>query len=152
MSRPIKFRGKELGSEEWAHGYYIVQPMSNGENGHYIFDGEYEVRVDPETVGQYTGLQDRNGKEIYGGDIIQFEDVDEDGYEYKEGYDFTNRATVTFEDGRITLDEFMDTNSGVVEELNDHEETWSVIQNSEVIGNRWDHPHLLKGDDTDATT
>ena len=98
------------------------------------------IEVDPETVGQYTEAE---GK--YEGDIIEFEDMGEEGYEYKEGYDFTNRAVIVFENGRFTLDEFMDTNSGLVEELDDHEGTYLVIQHGKVIGNRWDSPELLGG-------
>lgn len=84
------------------------------------------------------------GKEIYEGDILKFEDMGEEGYEYKEGYDFINRAVVVFEDGRFTLDKFIDCNSGVVEELNDYEELINTIQNSEVIGNIYENPELLE--------
>lgn len=142
--REYKFRGKRIDNGEWVYGNLLTYFNKPAIQDYAQTNGEIFL-VDPDTVGQYTGLKDRNGKEIYEGDIIQFEDMGEVGYEYKEGYDFINRAIVTFENGRFTLDEFMDTNSGVVEELADHEETYSVIKHSEVIGNRWDNPDLLEG-------
>lgn len=133
MKREIKFRAWDSETKEMSYDFLSVGWLRVSIESPYV------------ELMQYTGLKDRNGKEIYEGDIIQFEDMGEEGYEYKEGYDFINRAIVTFENGRFTLDEFMDTNSGVVEELADHEETYSVIQHSEVIGNRWDNPDLLEG-------
>ena len=69
MNRTIKFRGKSIYSEEWLYGYlvkieedrYAIIPNLNDiEIGKSI--GMYEVH--PETVGLFTGLCDKNGKEI----------------------------------------------------------------------------------------
>ena len=105
-----------------------------------------ECIVSADTICQYTGLTDKNGNKIWENDIVQFEDTGEEGYEYKEGYDFVNRAMVEFAEARWSLTDFIDTNSAVVDEMYNHVEFMDLWQYCEVIGNIFDNPELLKGE------
>ena len=125
--REYKFRGKRIDNSEWVYGSYTHCQDGEGHTSIIPFRANYHVPVDPETVGQYTGLSDRNGKEIYEGDEVRFDDTYTTDNPIQEGI-------VGFGNASFYID------SGYTKHYR-----W-IDYECEVIGNRWDNPDLLEGE------
>lgn len=147
MVREILFRGKRLDTGEWIEGYYAKQSnhacfAHELKHQHFIFEdvfldfnlgGLQEFEVVPETVGQYTGLTDKNGKKIFEGDIAKFRRFENNYigkiiFNYKTaGFEFRWDVLVVAFGEKAT-----------------YTANLSVCDEIEVIGNIYDNPELLK--------
>ena len=152
--REILFKAKRIEDGEWIEGSlidldidsgycYIVPPYKQASTlpiGFLITDG-MELVI-PETLCQFTGLCDKNGKKIWEGDIISYQRDNDD-------CPFPNKDTkkrfgkVFYQGFRSTFAIGMGRNGS--RSIND--DLWKYVQNGnrvEVIGNRFDNPELLQ--------
>lgn len=153
--REIKFRGRNY-CGLWMYGYLMPTPkpiihlddkfsICVSTSGLMSVD-RVNYEVETHTIGQFTGLHDKNGKEIYEGDIVKNKEVGGYGLEYigvvryyeedcRFGIDttITNKFTkrLLFTDGECSF--------------NDGHCTIEYYNEYEVLGNIFDNPELLKG-------
>ena len=140
--REIKFRGSGIRGPK---GCMIYGDLRNSQGDFYIYpiDSRSAYEVKPETIGQYTGLKDKNGKEIYEGDILR-------GNEYPFNCDGVDNyyAEIVWADNvcgfyRITHKKPNSTVRGIScgnwSQLDEED-----MESFEVIGNIHDNPELIK--------
>lgn len=143
--REILFRAKALYDGRWVYGSfvhagkeYIILPENVERMGGAEFSMGY--LVDPETVGQYTGLNDKNGKRIFEGDLVK---------PYDDEYD---KAVIEFHNGRFCVCYYgtlgMQMEYGWDETAGGYGlcecEELQYCEDEEVIGNIHDNPELLE--------
>ena len=125
MNREIKFRGKSKKTDKWIYGYYFknrgidfIAPdeFANGKTWE-----DYEV--DSDSVMQFTGRYDKNGREVYEGDVLRFYDED-----------IPSDVVFAFVDGALMA---------VYTSALDVRSSWPV-NDMVMIGNIHDNPELLK--------
>lgn len=143
--REILFRGKRLDNGEWEEGDLLrAKWYLNDVDHHFIFtDAEAfpanefigYAEVLPETVGQYTGLKDKNGKRIFEGDVVA-----------QSWYDFNEPTDDSF--GEVCFCEcdcsfsVLDFNKKSIMSMG---HGFSYHYEVEIIGNIHDNPELLRG-------
>ena len=133
--REILFRGKKLDDGKWVQGYCYELEKDKPMISSCVKREAYEVQ--PETVGQFTGLTDKNGKKIFEGDIVHA--VYQVGYVGCKNIDF-GIGVVKYRDSyyggaSYQIDIIGDSGSRVF--------TASLENGVEVIGNVYDNPELL---------
>lgn len=132
--REILFRGKRKDCNEWEIGDYSKYHHSYGIISHYINGFEYEVY--PETVGQYTGINDKNGNRVFEGDIVALDERVKMLFNINDGV-----GVVDYRGGEFYVKTFF-VKSTTIDTLNALI-TYDDILRGEVIGNIYDNPELL---------
>lgn len=140
MNREIKFRGKMLDSNDWVYGFYMLWPKLAFKNKIYCDDINKLIDVNPETVGQFTGLHDKNGKEIYEGDIVK---ITENILKQKVIRLRPITADIEWSEECLTYTLITTSVKDAFESLADYLDEYDI----EVIGNIFENPELLGGKD-----
>lgn len=127
--RTIKFRGKRVDNGEWVNGYLHL-PIG-GENMMIQVSNTDSFGVIPDTVGQFTGLLDKNSKEIYEGDVVVL----------RRGVkNISNTQTIEWCSHASSF-------VRVIDDMDAHFISEADMNLYEVIGNIHENPELLKQND-----
>lgn len=157
--REILFRGKRTDNGEWIEGCFLDK------NNIGIFyddteESDCSVHIFPvvsKTVGQYTGLTDKNGKKIFEGDIVQhltYDDFDCQSVvkfgEYKQdgsGGEYGARNCLGFyvEVDNFTCPDWCENEPECFSDYQKQQNILEIANKCEVIGNIHDNPELLEG-------
>ena len=128
----ILFRGKRIDNCEWVEGYFVNLWLVHYQKHQPIITDNNAVSydIDLSTVGQYTGLTDKNGKKIFEGDIMAF-----------TAYGFDYVGTVEFADGSFSI---------MCEHTSPFLDQAVSKHGAYIIGNMHDNPELLEGFNKEA--
>lgn len=138
--REILVRGQHVDTKAWCYGYLVKQ---FGATEIYLSDGDRH-RIIPETVGQFTGLTDKNGVKIFEGDILQGDEYpycsDGEYNYYAEVVWFDNGCCgfglCTHKNPKSSVRGISDGNCEWFEDFDSN--NWSVV------GNIYDNPELIE--------
>ena len=154
------YRGKRIDNGEWVEGY-----LTGALSGGFWIDESTKLgvpiirKVDPDTVGECTGLRDKNGKLIFEGDVFKFPDEVWESYYTSCGTEYNsweveNYGVVGFCDysGRFEFIRYKFNENSVEADLHENREMefYEFVCELEIIGNIHDNPELLKGGEGDG--